>query len=280
MNKHDCLKPSKQLELESDISNDWAFNYKTKAGQKTVALRIPGIEFVVQNMTGQKASANREKFLLLIEDWKKQQASVLGKRAPASSSSAAVSKIARIENGGAVANALVVRTIKTMSAVSGAVQGLNSSLSSGVQTISTKVEGVQDRVKQGTNEVKKLAASVDANHRQQLQAKDEQIKKLQEDKRTLQEANERQRAQIAKMNKERDELLLKADNPQFVALRDKVDVLFRSVENVNKVASNSRDKLSTFAWDMQKMQASSTMQYRDLQEIKALLAAISAAIAP
>jgi hypothetical protein len=79
VNKYDCLKPSKDFQ-EAGNCTDWAFHYKTKAGQTTVALRIPGIEFVVQNMSGQKASDNREKFLQLIADWKQQQDRVLGKR--------------------------------------------------------------------------------------------------------------------------------------------------------------------------------------------------------
>jgi ABC-type phosphate transport system auxiliary subunit len=231
-------------------------------------------------MTGQKAGANREKFLLLIEDWKKQQASVLGKRAApaAASSAAATPKVARIEGGGAVANALVLRSIKTMSAVSGAVTVLNTNMDAGfdrvegsVLAMTSKVDVVKDRVKQGTTEVRKLAASVDANHRQQLDVKDAQIKKLQEDNKILQAANERQRAQLAKMNKERDELLKAppSSDPKLLALSAKVDGLSRTLEDAHKVAYNSREKMSTLGKDVQKLQADYSSQSKTMGEIKA-----------
>jgi hypothetical protein len=285
-NENLCLQPSKSLQ-EAISSNDWAFNYTTKAGRTTVALRIPGIEFVVQNMSGQKASANREKFLLLIEDWKRQQASVLGKRAAPTSSSAATPKVARIEGGGGVANALVLRSIKTMSAVSGAVTVLNTKMDAGfdrvegsVLAMTSKVDVVKDRVKQGTTEVRKLAASVDANHRQQLDVKDAQIKKLQEDNKILQAANERQRAQLAKMNKERDELLKAppSSDPKLLALSAKVDGVARTLEDAHKVAYNSREKMSTLGKDVQKLQADTSSQAKTMGEIKALLAVIVHAI--
>jgi len=95
VNKYDCLKPSKDFQ-EAGNCTDWAFHYKTKAGQTTVALRIPGIEFVVQNMSGQKASDNREKFLQLIADWKQQQDRVLGKRNATSAPDLAGPKQARL----------------------------------------------------------------------------------------------------------------------------------------------------------------------------------------
>jgi hypothetical protein len=241
----------------------------------TVALRIPGIEFVVQNMTGQKASANREKFLLLIEDWKKQQASVLGKRPAPAAAAAGAPKVPRIEAGGFVGNALVLRSIKTMSAVSGAVNAICSDVKdvkTGVLDVTAKVDVVKDRVKQGTTEVKKLAASVDANHRQQLQqleVKDAQIKKLQDDKRILQDINERQRVQIAKMNKERDEMLLKApssSDAKLNAIADKVDTVFRALITVH-----DNTKI---------MHATSTSLLKDVRAGNAFLAAITAAIAP
>jgi len=279
MKSHDCLKPTKDIQ-DANSSTDWAFHYKTKAGRTTVALRIPGIEFVVQNMTGQKAGANREKFLLLIEDWKRQQASVLGKRFAASPATAPAAKVARIENGGGVANALVLRSIKTMSAVSGAVTVLNTKMDVGfdrvegsVLAMTSKVDVVKDRVKQGTTEVRKLAASVDANHRQQLDVKDAQIKKLQEDNKIIQAANERQRAQLAKMNKERDELLKAppSSDPKLLALSVKVDGVARTVEDAHKVAYNSREKMSTLGKDMQKMQADASAQAKDMQRMQASL---------
>ena len=79
MAENTCIQPSKFLQ-EAVASDDWAFHFKTKAGRTTVALRIPGIEFVVQTLGGQTASDNREKFLVLIADWKQQQDRVLGKR--------------------------------------------------------------------------------------------------------------------------------------------------------------------------------------------------------
>jgi DNA repair exonuclease SbcCD ATPase subunit len=188
-----------------------------------------------------------------------------------------------------VANALVLKSIKTMSAVSGAVQGLCSDVRD-VKTGIVKVDGevkagffkVQGEVKQGTTEVKKLAASVDANNRQQLKDKDAQIKRLQEDKQTLQEANERQRVQIAKLNKERNDLLKAptSSDPKLIALCERVDGISRSLAGVNTVAFNSREKMSTLGRDMQAMHATATAQLKDLQEIKAFLAAITAAIAP
>jgi chromosome segregation ATPase len=132
---------------------------------------------------------------------------------------------------------------------------------------------VKDRVKEGTTEVRKLAASVDANHRQQLQAKDDQIKKLQE-------ANERQRAQLAKMNKERDELLKAppSSDPKLLALSEKVDGLSRTLEDAHKVAYNSREKMSTLGKDVQKLQADYSSHSKTMGEIKALLAVIVHAI--
>jgi hypothetical protein len=287
VNKYACLKPSKDLQ-EAHNSTDWAFHYKTKAGQTTVALRIPGIEFVVQNMTGQKASANREKFLLLIEDWKKQQASVLGKR-PATAAAAAGTKVARIEGGGwNVASALVTRIAKPLSAVSGAVTALNTKMDAGFDRVEAEVKTgfvkVEGEMKQGTTEFKKLAASVDAQHRHQLEVKDAQIKKLQEDKQTLKDANERQRLQIAKMNKERDEILLKPSPPpsdsKLNALSEKVDGLSRTFEIVHKVAFNSREKMSSLGKEMQRLQAADSANSQKLEEVRVLLAAIAAAIAP
>ena len=176
-----------------------------------------------------------------------------------------------------------------MSAVSRAVQGLCSDVRD-VKTGIVKVDGevkagffkVQGEVKQGTTEVKKLAASVDANNRQQLKDKDAQIKRLQEDKQTLQDANERQRVQIAKLNKERNDLLKAptSSDPKLIALCERVDGISRSLASVNTVAFNSREKMSTLGRDMQAMHATATAQLKDLQEIKAFLAAIAAAIAP
>lgn len=280
MKSHDCLKPTKDIQ-DANSSTDWAFHYKTKAGRTTVALRIPGIEFVVQNMSGQKAGANREKFLLLIEDWKKQQAKILGKRSAAATGAAPAPKMARIEGG--VANALVAKTIKTLSAVSGEMVGISSQM----KAVGGAVVGISSDVKSGTSEVKKLAASVDNTYRQQLQAKDFQIKRLQEDTQTLQQTNERQRMQISKMNRERDEILKAPVEGKLSAMRIKLDSLTVYITNAIKLAFNSREKMTALGVDVKNVQASmegikasSSAQAKSIEEIKGMLSILLATVVP
>ena len=246
---------------------------------------MAGIEFVVKNLTGQKASANREKFLLLIEDWKKDQAEILGKRSAPAAEAARAPKMARIEGG--VANALVAKTIKTLSAVSGEMVGISSQMkavggavvgiSSDVKAGFVKVEG---EVKSGTCEVKKLAVSVDTSHRQQLSAKDSQIKRLQEDMQILQQTNERQRMQIGKMNRERDEILKAPVEGKLNAIRATVDNLAVSVTNVIKMEFKSGENVAalgtgvkTVQESLEELKATSAAQSKAFGEVRALYGA-------
>jgi predicted nucleic acid-binding Zn-ribbon protein len=280
--QHPCLKADSFLFQDAN-ADKLAYKYKSKAGHITTMLSVSGVEYVVNHICALSPATNenRAKFIELVKEWKTME-QPLGKR-PAPSSSAAsapAAKVARIEGGGGVANALVLRSIKTMSAVSGAVTVLNTKMDVGfdrvegsVLAMTSKVDVVKDRVKQGTTEVRKLAASVDANHRQQLDVKDAQIKKLQEDNKILQAANERQRAQLAKMNKERDELLKAppSSDPKLLALSVKVDGVARTVEDAHKVAYNSREKMSTLGKDMQSMQTVASAQGKDMQRMQASL---------
>ncbi len=68
--EHKCLQPVKDLQ-DAGTADDWAFNYTTKSGMVTVVLRIPGIQFVAENMPSQ--SENYKKLHALITDWEKRQ---------------------------------------------------------------------------------------------------------------------------------------------------------------------------------------------------------------
>jgi hypothetical protein len=147
MQANNCLKPSKDL-LEAPTSTDWAFHYKTKAGKVTVALRIPGIEFVVQNMSGQTASANKEKFLLLIDDWKQQQSHVLGKRPAPKFNSGSSSKQARIANNDEMFQLAVIKQLQTSGA---SVENKLDKMDGELVSVSTEVrETKQELVKTGS----------------------------------------------------------------------------------------------------------------------------------
>ena len=70
-----CMQPKRDI-LQHSEAYEHVYSYVTKHGNKTVALSIsPGLEYLCQKKGGPNASANRERFLELIDSFKQQTAS-------------------------------------------------------------------------------------------------------------------------------------------------------------------------------------------------------------
>lgn len=189
MKTHAGLKPTKDLQ-EAHNSTDWAFHYKTKAGQTTVALRLPGIEFVVQNMTGQKASDNREKFLHLIGEWKYQQSrTLLGKRPLNPVSSSTVPPKKRAFDGSAAGGGGSHANEESQQLVTTLMDGLRTSnafalgkIDTGFVAVSAEIKGVSEELTKTGNRVMEIQSKVDASSlatNQQLAKADDRMLEIQ-----------------------------------------------------------------------------------------------------
>ena len=148
-----------------------------------VALRISGIEFVVEHLPDQIEDDSRNKFLQLIDDWK-QQERILGKRS-APDLAGPVARQARI---GEIA---APEFSEGLLAVSTEVRQHNTAMSQELASVgeilasqSSTMQSVDGNVKSIGNDVKSLLCLSNENRtlNEQLQASQLQVKTLEEEK--------------------------------------------------------------------------------------------------
>jgi len=182
-----------------------------------VVLRIPGIEFVVQNMPGQKT--NREKFLQLIEEWK-QQESILGKRL---ASDLTACKQARIVEQSQLVTQPLTRNFELI---------INERSANQLMAIGS----VKDDVKSVGDDVKSLSENVKSLEKQ-LEYKDSQYKELEKQL----EFKDSQYKELEKTQNEHIESTKKKNN----SLQEQVQTLLAQNKTLKEDLHKSTDSHKT-----------------------------------